>query len=173
MNKDNKNTEVNDTDKKLHISDVSDSLWDHGTCWVLSPVTNAKTTHISRRNKETKVVQFYVDDKTCDNGEGYWLDFNRGWWDNFIPNSDICSFNTKFNKMEEDKNLEQNLDGSNEKLHISDVSVLLLNKLLLEYHNYAQRLKNSSDISDEEYKIQAKGIWGCIQIAKMILSNEH
>ena len=31
-------------------------------------------------------------------------------------------FITKFNKMEEDKNLEQNLDKSNEKLHISDVS---------------------------------------------------
>ena len=30
-------------------------------------------------------------------------------------------FITKFNKMEEDKNLEQNLDNSNEKLHISDV----------------------------------------------------
>jgi stalled ribosome rescue protein Dom34 len=30
-------------------------------------------------------------------------------------------FNTKFNKMEEDKNLEQNLDKSNEKLHISGV----------------------------------------------------
>ncbi len=32
-------------------------------------------------------------------------------------------FNIKFNKMEEDKNLEQNLDNSNEKLHISDVIV--------------------------------------------------
>ena len=32
-------------------------------------------------------------------------------------------FNTKFNKMEEDKNLEQNLDKSDEKLHISDVIV--------------------------------------------------
>jgi hypothetical protein len=32
-------------------------------------------------------------------------------------------FNIKFNKMEEDKNLEQNLDKSNEKLHISDVIV--------------------------------------------------
>jgi hypothetical protein len=30
-------------------------------------------------------------------------------------------FNTKFNKMEGDKILEQNLDNSNEKLHISDV----------------------------------------------------
>jgi hypothetical protein len=28
MNKDNKNTEVDNTDKKLHISDVSDSLFD-------------------------------------------------------------------------------------------------------------------------------------------------
>jgi hypothetical protein len=27
-----------------------------------------------------------------------------------------------FNKMDKDKNLEQNLDKSNEKLHISDVS---------------------------------------------------
>jgi hypothetical protein len=39
-----------------------------------------------------------------------------------ITDTDICSFNTKFNKMEEDKNLEQNLDKSNEKLHISGVS---------------------------------------------------
>jgi hypothetical protein len=39
-----------------------------------------------------------------------------------ITVADICSFNTKFNKMEESKNLEQNLDNSNEKLHISDVS---------------------------------------------------
>jgi hypothetical protein len=29
MNKDNKNTEVNDTDKKLHISDVISSLSDN------------------------------------------------------------------------------------------------------------------------------------------------
>ena len=39
-----------------------------------------------------------------------------------ITVTDICSFNTKFNKMGESKNLEQNLDKSNEKLHISDVS---------------------------------------------------
>ena len=30
-------------------------------------------------------------------------------------------WNTKFNNMEESKNLEQNLDKSNKKLHISDV----------------------------------------------------
>ena len=73
------------SNEKLHLSDVSFSLWEYGTCWVLSPVTDEKTTHKSRRNKETKVVQFYVDDKTCDNGEGYWLDFHKGWWNNFIP----------------------------------------------------------------------------------------
>jgi hypothetical protein len=36
-------------------------------------------------------------------------------------------FNRKLNKMKEDKNLEQNLDKSNEKLHISDV----MNSILL------------------------------------------
>ena len=34
----------------------------------------------------------------------------------------IESSNTKLNKMEEDKNSQQNLDNSNEELHISDVS---------------------------------------------------
>ncbi len=73
------------SNEKLHIPDVSFSLWEHGTCWVKSPVSDENTTHKSRRNKETKVVQFYVEDKTCDSGEGYWLDFNKGWWNNFIP----------------------------------------------------------------------------------------
>jgi hypothetical protein len=84
MNTDNKNTGIDNIDKKLHISDVSFSLWEYGTCWVKSPVTDEITTHKSRRNIETKVVQFYVEDTTCDNGEGYWLDFNKGWWNNFI-----------------------------------------------------------------------------------------
>lgn len=66
-------------------SDVSFSLWEQGTCWVLSPATDKKTTHTARRNTETKAVQFYVDDKTCDNGEGYWLDSHICWWNNFIP----------------------------------------------------------------------------------------
>ena len=35
-------------------------------------------------------------------------------------------FNTKINKMKEDKNLEHNLDKSNEKLHISDVRRMLI-----------------------------------------------
>jgi hypothetical protein len=85
MNKENKSTEVDNTDKKLHISDVSFSLCEYGTCWVKSPVTDVITTHTSRRNKENKVVQFYVEDNSCDNGKGYWLDFNKGWWGNFIP----------------------------------------------------------------------------------------
>lgn len=68
--------------EELHISDVSFSLWEYGTCWVLSPIIDKKTIHKSRRNKETRVVQFYV---ACDNGEGYWLDFHKVWWSNFIP----------------------------------------------------------------------------------------
>ena len=35
--------------------------------------------------------------------------------------TDICSSNTKFYKMEESKKLEETLDNSNEELHISDV----------------------------------------------------
>jgi len=61
--------------------------------------------------------------------------------------------------MEEDKNLEQNLDKSNKKLHISDVSVSLLNKLLLEYEKYAERIVNSANLSEEESKYMRKGIW--------------
>ena len=84
-NLNNTDKTLDNAEKELRISDVSFSLWEYGTCLVTSPVTDKKTTHKSRRNKKTKVVQFYVDDKTCDNGEGYWLDFNKGWWDNFIP----------------------------------------------------------------------------------------
>ena len=43
--------------------------------------------------------------------------------------SDICSFNTKFNKMEEDKKLEEKSENSNEKLHISDVSCSYIDSL--------------------------------------------
>ena len=38
-----------------------------------------------------------------------------------ITVTDICSSNTKLYKMEDDKNIQQNLDNSNDKLHISDV----------------------------------------------------
>jgi hypothetical protein len=74
-----------------------------------------------------------------------------------ITVTDICSFNTKFNKMEEYKNLEQNLDKSNEKLHISDVnsSHITLNKeqlskilreVISEYSNgYDVLTKQESD----------------------------
>ena len=40
----------------------------------------------------------------------------------FITIIDICSFNTKLNKMEKNKNSEQNLDKSNKKLHMSVVT---------------------------------------------------
>jgi hypothetical protein len=81
-----KNLEQNldKSNEKLHISDVSFSLWEYGTCWVKSPVTDEITTHKSRRNIETKVVQFYVENEYHKDG-GYWLDFGKGWWNNFIP----------------------------------------------------------------------------------------
>lgn len=66
------------------IHDVCCYLWKYGTCWVKSPVTDKKTTHVARRNTETKVVQFYVENEYHKDG-GYWLDFGKGWWDNFIP----------------------------------------------------------------------------------------
>jgi len=46
-------------------------------------VTDEITTHKSRRNKENKVVQFYVENEYHKDG-GYWLDFGKGWWNNFI-----------------------------------------------------------------------------------------
>lgn len=62
-----------------------DNTWEYGTCWVKSPVTDKITTHKSRRNKENNVVQFYIEDINCDNNEGYWTNFNKIWWPNFIP----------------------------------------------------------------------------------------
>jgi len=82
-----KNIKFDNIDKKLHISDDSFSLWEYGTCWVKSPVTDEITTHKSRRNTENKVVQFYVENeyfKELKEG-GYWLDFHKYWWNNFIP----------------------------------------------------------------------------------------
>jgi len=43
--------------------------------------------------------------------------------------------------MEEDKNLEQNLDKSNEKLHISDVSDSLIGKTVLYKNEYCEIIK--------------------------------
>ena len=59
-------------------------MYEYGTCWTIAPVTDVLTTHKSRRSKEVKNVQFFVTDETCDNGEGYWLDFHKCWWCNFI-----------------------------------------------------------------------------------------
>ena len=51
-----------------------------------------------------------------------------------ITVTDICCFfkfeTQNLNNMEEDKNLEQNLDKSNEKLHISDVSDSTVNFII-------------------------------------------
>jgi L-fucose isomerase-like protein len=62
----------------------------------------------------------------------------------FITVTDICSFNTKFNKMEEDKNLEQNLDKSNKKLHISDV-MKRIDELIEEHRQIPLKMKDCKD----------------------------
>ena len=60
-----------------------DNLWEYGTCWVTSPVTDAVTIHEARKHVTNKNVQFFTEDKECDNGFGFWLDFNKGWWKNY------------------------------------------------------------------------------------------
>jgi hypothetical protein len=64
-------------------------------------------------------------------------------------------FNTKFNKMEENKNLEQNLDKSNEKLHISDVidSDFFYNELKRCIDDSYERDLDEKDFTLNEYKL--------------------
>lgn len=52
MEKINKNTEVNDTDKKLHISDVSEQLVDFLTWYI----------HKSEFSKDTYSIKLIVDE---------------------------------------------------------------------------------------------------------------
>jgi len=72
----------------------------------------------------------------------------------------------------EDKNNSKNINNEDKDLLLSDVSVSMLDKLLSEYVKYAQRIKDSENISNEEYILIAKGVWGCMQIAKEILNND-
>ena len=67
-----------------------------------------------------------------------------------ITVTDICSYNAKLNKMEEIKNLEQNLDKSNEKLHISDVmySVLSFDNIETFRKEYNDRMKVVFGVDD-------------------------
>jgi hypothetical protein len=62
--------------------------------------------------------------------------------------------------MEEDKKIEQKSD-----------SVVLLNKLMVEYEKYGERILNEKSLSEQENKFMRKGIWGCIQIAKELLND--
>jgi hypothetical protein len=68
MDKDNKNTEVNDTDKKLHISDVSDSKLNNQEIMIKRLRKGSKFNYIdSVERKITKVTggdgyrEFFVD----------------------------------------------------------------------------------------------------------------
>ena len=57
-------------------------------------------------------------------------------------------FNTKFNKMEESKKLERNLDKSNEKLHISDVISRFIEKLGVKHNIDEKYIMISYDKKD-------------------------
>ena len=76
-------------------------------------------------------------------------------------------FNTKFNKMEESKNLEQNLDKSNEKLHISDVSCSFFDKLKLKLKNDYDYYMNISimcnEVESEKYIDRAEEILSILE----------
>lgn len=56
--------------------------WEFGTCWVKSPITDEITIHESRRCNKNGNVQFYIENEYHKEG-GYWIDFGKGWWDNF------------------------------------------------------------------------------------------
>ena len=77
--------------------------------------------------------------------------FKVRWQDKFITYNDTqiyVVFNTKFNKMEENKNLEQNLDKSNEKLHISDVISRFIEKLGVKHNIDEKYIMISYDKKD-------------------------
>jgi hypothetical protein len=64
MNKDNKNTKVNNTDKKLHISDVSGSALDDNILKVLLGYNDYLFTFIDRDNvgigtEKEDVIKWY------------------------------------------------------------------------------------------------------------------
>jgi len=79
-----------------------------------------------------------------------------------ITNTDICSFNTKFNKMEKSKNLQEISIDEIEKLHISDVmkSVLFeMNEIYWDYANYNPKHESHA------FRV-AEGIKMCMEIVK-------
>jgi hypothetical protein len=70
--------------------------------------------------------------------------------------------------MEENKNLKQNLDKSNEKLHISDVMTSILNELeeLKSMYKHWDDDKDSFTSINGVYRHKASGIEDSIKIVK-------
>lgn len=58
-------------------------------------------------------------------------------------------------------------------LRKTDVSGSLLNELLAEFQKYQEQIADTRTITDNQYLLMAKAIWGCKQIAKKVLSNDR
>ncbi len=58
-------------------------------------------------------------------------------------------------------------------LRKTDVSGSLLNELLEEFQKYQEQIADTKTITDNQYRLMAKAIWGCKQIAKKVLSNDR
>lgn len=58
-------------------------------------------------------------------------------------------------------------------LRKTDVSGSLLNELLAEFQKYQEQIADTRTITDNQYRLMAKAIWGCKQIAKKVLSNDR
>jgi len=58
-------------------------------------------------------------------------------------------------------------------LRKADVSGSLLNELLAEFQKYQKQIADTKTITDNQYHLMAKAIWGCKQIAKKVLSNDR
>lgn len=58
-------------------------------------------------------------------------------------------------------------------LRKTDVSGSLLNELLSEFQKYQEQIADTKTITDNQYRLMAKAIWGCKQIAKKVLSNDR
>ena len=52
------------------------------------------------------------------------------------------------------------------------VSGSLLDELLSEFQKYQEQIAETKTITDNQYRLIAKGIWGCKQIAKKVLGND-
>lgn len=53
------------------------------------------------------------------------------------------------------------------------VSVSMLNELLEEFQKYQEQIADTKTITDNQYRLMSKAIWGCKQIAKKVLSNDR